>query len=166
MPYDGRDIANFILDICDENDRKITNLALQKIIYFCHVWSLIDFDRPLIKQRFEAWQYGPVLPYVYREFKEFDASPITKRAQKLNIETGEKVVASIRFDETTEDWLKRVINFYSRLSAGQLVELTHTENGPWAKVWKHEGAVNPGMKINDREIKIYYSQVIPPYGIQ
>jgi len=38
--YDGRDIANRILDICDNLDVSISNLALQKIIFFCHVWTL------------------------------------------------------------------------------------------------------------------------------
>ena len=61
MSYDGRAVANFVLDFCDQHQRGITNLSLQKIVYFCHVWSLIEFDRPLVKQRFEAWQYGPVL---------------------------------------------------------------------------------------------------------
>ena len=75
--YDGRSIANFVLDFCERNGRTVTNLSLQKIVYFCHVWSLIELGKPLIRHKFEAWEYGPVLPYLYREFKGFDRSPIS-----------------------------------------------------------------------------------------
>jgi len=84
MVYDGREIANFILDFCDKKNVRVSNLALQKILYFCHVWSLVKLDRPLIRHQFEAWQFGPVLQYVYREFKDFEKQPITSRAYKLD----------------------------------------------------------------------------------
>lgn len=166
MSYDGREIANFILDTCKQANQPVTNLALQKILYFCHVWSLIDFDKPLIKHNFEAWQYGPVLQYVYREFKDFDRKPITTRALRINPNTGLKEKAQYQFDQDTSNLLKRVINFYGRLSAGQLVDLSHAPNGPWSKVWNHDEKIKPGMKIDNDDIKSFYSKVIPPYTIQ
>lgn len=56
MSLDGRAIANFVLDYCEKHARPVTNLSLQKIIYFCHVWSLVKLQKPLVKQQFEAWQ--------------------------------------------------------------------------------------------------------------
>jgi uncharacterized phage-associated protein len=52
MTHDGRAIANFVLDQADAADVAITPLALQKIVYFCHVWALIEFGRPLVKHSF------------------------------------------------------------------------------------------------------------------
>jgi len=163
MSLDGRAVANFVLDVCEAEGRKVTNLALQKIVYFCHAWSLAQLGRPLVKHQFEAWQFGPVLQYLYRDFKAFDREPITSRAQKLNPVTGRSEVVSYEFDGETEDLLKRVISFYGRLSPGTLVELSHDKGGPWDTVWNHEGKVNPGMRIEDTLIGDYYAGVRVPF---
>ena len=163
MTYDGRQIANFILDFCDTHERNITNLSLQKIMYFCHVWSLVELKRPLIRHKFEAWQFGPVLQYVYREFKSNDSSPITERACELNTSTGQLQISKYDFDSETLGLLKRVVDFYSRLSPSYLVNLSHAEDGPWAKVWNHKGSACPGMKIDDQDIFEYYSRANKDY---
>ena len=98
MTYDGRMVANFILDFCEQRGRIVTNLALQKIVYFCHVWSLILLGRALVRHKFEAWEFGPVLPYLYREFKELDRAAINRRATRLDPIDGTKRVAEYRFD--------------------------------------------------------------------
>lgn len=166
MSNDGRAIANFVLDVCEREGRSITNLSLQKIIYFCHVWSLIETGRPLVKQQFEAWQYGPVLQYVYREFKAFDGTPITRRAEGVDPQTGQKRVVAYAFDPTTTTFLSKVVSFYCRLSAGQLVELSHSEGGPWHRVWNHGGIVNPGMRIDNAAITEFYGKIQAPFLIQ
>lgn len=166
MPQDGRAIANFVLDECDKRGVEVTNLSLQKIVYFCHVWSLIELKTPLITQRFEAWEFGPVLPYLYREFKGFDRSPIRGRATRIDVRTGQSQVVSYAFDSSTTDVLTKIVAFYSRLRPGDLVELTHAKDGPWYNVWNHAGSVNPGMKIADEEIVRFYSKRVAPYILQ
>lgn len=166
MAQDGRAIANFVLDECDKRGVEVTNLSLQKIVYFCHVWSLIELKAPLIAQRFEAWEFGPVLPYLYREFKGFDRSPIRSRATRIDARTGQSQVVSYAFDSSTIDVLIKIVAFYSRLRPGDLVELTHAKDGPWYNVWNHPGSVNPGMKIADEEIVRFYSKRVAPYILQ
>ena len=166
MSLDGRAVANFVLDICEARGRGITNLSLQKIVYFCHVWSLIELDRPLVKHRFEAWQFGPVLQYLYREFKAFESDPIVGRAKGIDPGTGEKRVVPYAFDKQTEELLTEVVDFYSRLSAADLVRLSHVKGGPWDTVWNHEGRVNPGMKIDNAVISAYYAKARAPFSIQ
>ena len=164
MSLDGRAIANFVLDLCDANERPVSNLALQKIIYFCHVWSLVKLKKPLVGQKFEAWQFGPVLQYVYREFKDFERDPITTRATRINAHTGEREVVPYSFDEDTEQFLCKVVKAYSNISPGNLVGLSHVKGGPWDAVWNHSGRVNPGMTIDNDSIVEYYSalRLSPP----
>jgi uncharacterized phage-associated protein len=162
MSYDGREVANFILDFCDKSNRKITHLSLQKIVYFCHVWSIVKLDKPLVKHKFEAWEFGPVLQYLYRQFKPFDRRPIDGRAMKINAQTGQEEKVAYGFDEETQNLLNNVVEFYSRLDPRYLVYLSHEKNGPWDKVWNHDGEVNPGMVINNEEISLYYSKVRSP----
>lgn len=166
MAYDGRAIANFILDFCEERNRAVSNLSLQKIIYFCHVWSLINLQRPLIKQEFEAWKFGPVLQYVYREFRNFDDQPITTRASHLDPFSGQRLAIFYRFDQETGSHLSVVADFYSQLRAAQLVDLSHVRGGPWWREWHHEGKTNPGMKIKNENIVEFYSKVRKPFSLQ
>lgn len=164
--HDGRAVANFVLDFCEGRDRKVTNLGLQKIVYFCHVWSLIEFQRPLIRHKFEAWEFGPVLPYLYREFRNFDRSPIIGRAKQLDPVDGKQKTVEYNFDGETDSLLRRIAEFYSRLRVGDLVELSHVRGGPWDAVWHHGGTINPGMKIEDDKILEFYSKVVSPFSVQ
>src|SRR5579863_5916425 len=159
MGHDGRAVANFILDFCDSCGRKLSHLALQKIVYFCHAWSLVKLKKPLIKHKFEAWEYGPVLQYLYREFKPYDRRLIDGRAEKINSLTGKKEKVTYNFDEETRSLLVRVVDCYSQMDPSCLVELSHEKGGPWDKVWNHNGKINPGMVIENAEIENYYSRV-------
>lgn len=164
--YDGRAVANFVLDFCDSRGASVTHLDLQKIVYFCHVWSLIGLQRPLIRHKFEAWEFGPVLPYLYREFKSFERAPIKGRATQIDPLDGRKRVVQYSFDQETESHLRQIVAFYSRLRTSDLVELSHVVGGPWYKAWHHGGNINPGMKINDDEIAEFYSKVSCPFSVQ
>lgn len=164
--HDGRDLANFILDYTDENGITVTNLSLQKIVYFCHVWFLVYADKPLVKQNFEAWEFGPVLPYLYRTFKEFKDKKITKRAKKLDQITGNEIIASIKLSKDEESQLEKIVSFYSKLPANQLVEESHILGGPWYEVWNHETKVNPGMQISNQSILKFYLSKEKPYKLQ
>lgn len=166
MSGDGRAIANFILDRCDEQGRRISHLALQKLVFFCHVWSLVQKGQPLVRHQFEAWEYGPVLPYLYRDFREFERDPITTRARSLNPNTGTRDVVEGKFDDETKKMLTKVVNFYSRLSATDLVKISHVKGGPWDQIWNHSGKVNPGMRIPNELIAEFYVSAKPPFTLQ
>lgn len=164
--HDGRAIANFVLDYCEHRNRPVTHLALQKLVYFCHVWSLIELTRPLLRHRFEAWEFGPVLPYLYREFKDFDRAPIARRATGIDPTDGSARVVQYDLDSETDSLVRRTIEFYSRMRASDLVELSHAKGGPWHVAWNHGGVVNPGMKIDDAKIVEFYSKAARPFSIQ
>ena len=166
MSLDGRAVANFVLDFCDARGRRITNLSLQKIVFFCHVWTLIRLGKPLVRHQFEAWQFGPVLQYLYREFKNFDNHPIVGRAKKIDPRTGNSVTVKYTLDSETEELLSRVVDFYSRLPPADLVQMSHAKGGPWEKVWNHQGRVNPGMKIDNAAIVKFYCKVNFPFVVQ
>lgn len=155
---DGNALANFILDFCESRGINVTNLSLQKIMYFCHVWHLVKNKNPLIRHLFEAWQYGPVLPYVYRQFSIFGDGPIRDRAKITDRFSGDVVVVDYDFDIEMKEFLENIIEFYGKMRAFDLVQLSHEEGGPWDKVWNHEGTVNPGMRIGNDLISEYYSR--------
>ena len=98
--------------------------------------------------------------------KKFEDRPISGRATKSDPSTGAKDIVAYDFDGETEELLQRVVDFYSRLRASDLVALSHAKGGPWDEVWNHRGAANPGMRIEENVIASYYSKVRPPFSIQ
>jgi uncharacterized phage-associated protein len=164
--YDAREIANFILDRSDLLRRDISNLSLQKIVYFCHVWVLAALERPLVREQFEAWEFGPVLPYLYREFRDCGDRKITKRASKLDKETGQKVQATYSFEPDVAALLTDVIDTYSALTPYQLVQISHAKGSPWDQAWNHEEKINVGMRISNELIADFYSAKSRPNAIQ
>ena len=88
-PYDSRVVANYLLDLASARKLTLTQLELYKILYFAHGWYLSSFSKPLLSQEFEAWQLGPVVKVLRDQFGKFGAKPITAKAEKLNILTGE-----------------------------------------------------------------------------
>lgn len=161
--YDVRDVANYVLDSADRRDIVITNLSLQKLVYFIHGWFYSIYDQPLVKNKFEAWQYGPVQRVLYDQFKALREKPIRDlRATHIDPETGQNVYREPRIDAGHAEIIEQVLDKYSKFTAGQLVEQSHVEDGPWEYVWHQaEEVVYPGMRIPDSMILDHFKRLQP-----
>lgn len=149
-PYDPRSVANLLLDLAAGQGIPITNLALQKLLYFAHGHFLIRTRRPLMSGSFEAWNYGPVHPAVYREFKSLGAKPIEARAVARDVMTGALKPLPPIDDNEVKQQLLSVLSSYGHLSPGRLVDISHAPRGPWATVVnKAKTSVSLGMRIPD-----------------
>lgn len=155
--HDVRGIANFILDIADERDLQITNMALNKIVYFIHCDQLVENGAPLVGAKIEAWEHGPVFREIYHEFKKWREEPIHGRATRVDADTGEVVKASVAFDEDEKKYIVNLVDRYIQFTAPQLRAMSHRAGGPWHIVWGHDGRSNPGMKISTEVILEHYS---------
>jgi uncharacterized phage-associated protein len=154
MPYDARVIANFVLDTADRLGLPITNMALNKIIYFSHGWYLAQHREPLVNYKFEAWEHGPVLPNVYHQFKSYRDRPIDGRATSINLETGRDELAVGAIDILDKQFLERMTSFYGLKPAHILSSMSHESDAPWAQT---RGAkARPGMVISDESIRGYF----------
>ncbi len=133
-PLDPRSLANYILVVRRHFGFSTTNLELQKLAYFAYGRYLVSYNEKLCEGYFEAWEHGPVHPFLYREFKSFGANPITKKAESIDLVTGEvKVVPSPR-DSKRRTHIAEVVLQLRNLSASQLRNKSHAPNGPWNKV--------------------------------
>ncbi|WP_059244465.1 type VI toxin-antitoxin system SocA family antitoxin [Brucella vulpis] len=152
-PYDPRAIANLMLDEADRSGIQVTNLALQKLLYFAHSIFLIEAKRPLVSGYFEAWQYGPVHPTAYSAFKTVGGSPIDFRATGKNVMTGERIVLDLPEDLTVRRHLARIMSSYGQLSPGRLVDISHAKGAPWDFIVdKGRTSVALGLRIPDAVI--------------
>ncbi|MFI4975059.1 MAG: Panacea domain-containing protein [Caulobacterales bacterium] len=131
----------------------VTNLALQKLMFFAHGQHMLTDGRPLVNGYFEAWRYGPVHPLVYQAFKETGDAPIRKRATAFNFLTGEEKPIPTADDQQAVDVLDRILSSLGRLSVGRLIEISHAARGPWAETVNRSGTESVlGVRISDRII--------------
>lgn len=121
MAYNAIDIAKKIVCRTDvEHGDTISNLKLQKLLYYMQGFHLAFFDAPFFNESIEAWTYGPVVPVVFREFKRYQ-----NRAINPHNYCGELVLT-----DEEQQMFDRVYNEYNRFSAVALMQMTHSE-GPW-----------------------------------
>lgn len=67
--YLAIDVANYILGYyCEKSGHGISNLKLQKILYFLQAEFLVEKKKPLFKDEIEAHEYGPVIHDVYERY--------------------------------------------------------------------------------------------------
>jgi uncharacterized phage-associated protein len=152
-PLDPRSVANLMLDEADRRSIKLTNLALQKLLYFAHGIFLNESKHPLVSGYFEAWQYGPVHPTAYKAFKAAGSDAIRFRAESQDVLTGRMTPIPSATDPNALRVVQQVLHSYGRLSPGRLVDVSHARNSPWSFVVdKARTSVAFGLRIPDSVI--------------
>jgi len=163
MSYSAAAIANELLDLADRDGRTLTQIEIQKLVYFSHGWHLALRDRNLIDDRIEAWTYGPVVRRLYDTFKKFGSSQITEKALDWISNTAGELsygVPVMRSDSVEDDAYSRTIvqsvwAKYGLIPPFKLVEITHLPGSPWQRARE-----NGSKYIQNAEIKAYFSQLM------
>lgn len=153
LPVRPKAFANAILLRSWRAKINISPMKLQKLLFFCHSEFLLHFSRPLITQQFEAWDYGPVDPDIYREFKEFGSRPILRLATAFDPVANEVFIPFLdgkvlhRFESQL---LKSSFKKYAALTAEELSEISHSHTGPWRQARSlYSNGLGFGRRITD-----------------
>lgn len=135
------DIAKYFLSKSDDEiEERISNLKLQKLVYYAQGFHLAMYGKPLFDEKIEAWAHGPVVSDLYHKYKEYGANGIP-RPKKINLK---------KFDKKTIELLDEVYNVYGQYSAWRLREMTHEET-PWKKA---HSSIN--KTISHKSLKEYF----------
>ena len=139
MPHNVIDIAKKIVCKTDaEHGDTISNLKLQKLLYYMQGFHLAFFDAPLFNECVEAWMYGPVVPVAFHEFKKYGNRAINPANYTDELE----------LTDEQQQLFDTVYLQYNRYSASALMKMTHTE-GPWKR---H----NIGEVITNEELRSFF----------
>jgi len=113
-------VANYFLSkTIDEEDSKITNLKLQKLLYYAQGFHLALFEKELFAEEIEAWMHGPVSPDAYQLFKKFGANIIP--CDECNEKFDEI------FSQEQTELLDEVYDIFGQFSGWKLRNMTHEE---------------------------------------
>lgn len=76
--------AKHILAVAYENNLSVSNLELQKVMYFAMTEQKDNHEllSQMYDEPFYVWRYGPVVPKIYRKYRIYGASSIIEKGQK------------------------------------------------------------------------------------
>lgn len=118
---DVMDVARYFLTLVNEEEGDLmSNLKLQKLLYYAQGYHLAMYGEPLFDEEICAWQYGPVVPKVYHEYKQYGRQAIPKP------ENADFSALSSNARQLIED----VYEEYGQYEASVLMHFTHEES-PW-----------------------------------
>ena len=120
------DVAGYIVKSCIDSGYTITNMKLQKMLYFAWIDYFKENNKSLFDDEFLAWKYGPVIYDVYQKYRIFGAMPISY-AVDTRLEN---------IDKSVKQFLNNFIEKNGQTSGGMLMIKSHREGGAWSKIHK------------------------------
>lgn len=154
--YPVRDVSHYIIVYSNERDYGVSNLKLQKLLYFVQAFFLINDFPPCFDEKIEAWDFGPVVPEVYREYKRYGGMDIPTidyyvKFDKKSIWNTERIYYDDIISEDDKEMIRAVVDKFAHCSATVLVNLTHNQD-PWINAYA-DGQRN---EITKEDIKRYF----------
>lgn len=115
---------NKAIEIAEYVLKKIpmSNLRLQKILYFIQGESYKLFNYPAFNDAIAAWKHGPVVPNVYLKFCAYGGSPISSSN-------------TILLEDNVREAADNVLSRYKDEYVWDLVSETHKEGTPWDEIY-------------------------------
>jgi len=125
----------------------ITPLKLQKLLYFAQAAHLAVNERPLFDDEIQAWNLGPVVYCIYKQFEDYKGEPLP-----------EKEASDEGINDETAAFLNEVWKEFGKYSAKELVEITHRHK-PWKDAFNPK---EPTQVISQEAIKEFYTPMFAP----
>ena len=150
------DIAKYIIEYATRIGSPVSNLKLQKLLYYVQAAFLTEFNRQCFNEQILAWAYGPVIREVYDEFKIYGREdiPIQDKTQNLNFDYSKIQIVyqsdEAKLNKQEKNLIDKIVSSYAQVfNPFVLVEKTHSED-PWKNT-------EIGNEIKPEIIKEYYS---------
>ena len=116
----AKQVANYFLFFANGAQEPITNLKLQKLLYYAQGYFLAMHADLLFEDEIQAWAHGPVVPNIYHDYKRFRWMPINKE------------VIPPTLTAKLMEYLELIIETFMPIDAYKLERMTHNE-APWIK---------------------------------
>ena len=139
--YKATDIANFLVYLMTGSCDDLTNLKLNKILYYAQGHYLQKFGKPLFADIIEAWPHGPVVKSVYTVYKNHSDKPITSY----------DLTRIPLIEDDVKSFLVDIARKYGRFTASTLRNMTHKPKSPWSEVQE-------GDEITIQRIQEYFQK--------
>lgn len=142
--------SEYIIKYFEDNNREVTNLMLEKLLYFLEaIYMSLTDENKLYDEEFYAWNFGPVNDTIYNRYKNFGKYPI-----KINIK-------SIVINPNNKIYIEFLYNLFKDYTPFDLVTLSHSEGSPWQEInQKYDGDIEKNIIIEKSETKKWFKGII------
>jgi uncharacterized phage-associated protein len=138
MPFNVRHATNSLLQRGFKEARQdMSPMKVQKLLFYLNGWHLAVHGKPALDTPFEAWDYGPVVPTIYRDLREYGRGNVTSYLKDIDWEgTGSKAYVVSADCKDFHDILDLTWEKYIGFNALQLSAMTHQPGSPWDQARK------------------------------
>lgn len=144
------DVADFFVQLANQSeDDQMTNLKLNKLLYYAQGTFLSRTGSPLFKNRIEAWTLGPVVPEIYHKYKVCGKNPISYDQDDIDLS---------RFTPAESEALFDVMREFGQYTGSKLVSLTHKPGTPW-----RDASDNGKTELDQSAIQKYFTEHPVPF---
>lgn len=126
-----------------------TPMKVLELAYIAHGWMLALYDRPLIRDSIQAWEWGPLMPELYDRIRQ------AGHPRPVDIEALDGIVEELDEEEVT--LIDEIVEIYGKHTTPHLVKMTHHEGSPWWETYR--GGKGEGYEIMDDVIHQYYKEL-------
>lgn len=138
--------ARYLLQRRTNKGDAVTPMQLIKLVYIAQGYMLGTKGKPLLEEEIEAWQYGPVVPSVYRAVKQFRSAPVSEIQGDVS-----------KLGEDEKQILDNVADKYAQYDGVTLSSATHRDGTPWHVTWSSSGKNSP---ISNDLIENFYRKIV------
>ena len=124
MQRTALNVAMYIINKCCEDERPISNLQLQRILYYIQVAFLKNLSDACFSDNIEAWKFGPVVRDVYNKYCGFGALPICELHGLGNM-----------FSQREKLMVDKIIEEKRKAMPWELVRDTHAQGKAWDQIY-------------------------------
>nr|DAM94001.1 MAG TPA: hypothetical protein [Caudoviricetes sp.] len=138
------EVAKYVVTKCKKDEYPISNLQLQKILYYIQHDFLKKNNKPLFDDDFEAWKFGPVVPSVYYEYSYLGALKIYEEYDDYD-----KIIQNLGDNILL---INSTVCKKRNIDPWTLVSETHAKGKAWDIIFKDGagfGDVIPKQQIKD-----------------
>lgn len=124
--YTSYAVANEFIRLAETQGKQLTNMQLQKLVFIAQGYFLAIHGTPLHLHNTHAWQWGPVIPKLYKSLQKYGSDFVTELLQ-----SDDEIAPNSKEAEV----INAVLENYGHYTGGQLSALTHRPNTPWSETW-------------------------------
>ncbi|MEO5891780.1 MAG: type II toxin-antitoxin system antitoxin SocA domain-containing protein [Ferruginibacter sp.] len=152
--YPASLIAYYFVKKGIDEKTPVTQMKLQKMVYFAQGIHLIIHKQPLVTENFQAWKYGPVIPGIYNTYKFYGSEPIDDTDWAITMEENTDLSS---LDTDAMETLDYTWDTLKNTNAVKLSNWTHNPDSPWAK--SYVPGVND-INIPNEKISEYFERFL------
>jgi uncharacterized phage-associated protein len=154
MPVSANMVVDRLLSLGWDAGRPLTQIEVQKLLFFSEGWHLAIVGKPLFDEEFQAWANGPVIPSIYDRLKRYSSHTIPRSEIKS--------LDFLALGGLLLDLSLRVFETYKENDPGAMVGLTHLPGTPWIQVRQEHGLPKgaPSNEVVPKDtMKVWFSDV-------